>query len=89
MKNEHVIICRCEDINLAQVKYYLEQGFTTIEDLKRLLRVGMGPCQGSTCMVLLQREIAKFLKVPIAQVETHKVRPLILGVPIKELARDE
>ena len=35
MKNEHVIICRCEDINLAQVKYYLEQGFTTIEDLKR------------------------------------------------------
>ncbi len=89
MNKENVIICRCEDINRAQIHYYLEQGFTSVEHLKRLLRVGMGPCQGSTCMVLLQREIAQFLKVDISEVPTHKVRPLIIGVPIKEIAKDE
>ena len=38
----------------------------TFEEIKRILRVGMGPCQGNTCGQLLQREISKYLKIPLS-----------------------
>jgi len=53
MNDKSVIICRCEDISRAKIHEYLEKGFTNFEDLKRQLRVGMGPCQGQTCGELI------------------------------------
>ncbi|GAB6181043.1 (2Fe-2S)-binding protein [Desulfotomaculum defluvii] len=53
------IICRCEDITIDEVRAYIEKGITDLEQLKRLLRVGMGPCQGRTCTPLIVNEIAK------------------------------
>lgn len=88
MNKKDIIICRCEDVTLEQIHAYLEEGFTTFEDLKRLLRVGMGPCQGSTCVHLIRQEIAKFTGQPIEEVDSHKVRPFILGVPLKELGEE-
>jgi hypothetical protein len=70
----------------------MNEGYTSFEELKRILRIGMGPCQGNTCGQLLQREIAKFLKVPLDQVKTQKVRPLTTGVKLKsivEATKDE
>ena len=92
MNKENIIICRCEDVSLQKLHNCFDEGYTTIEDLKRILRVGMGPCQGNTCGQLLQREIAKYLNIPINDVKTHKVRPLISGVKLKsivEAANDE
>lgn len=92
MSKQPVILCRCEDITQAQVRAMLEQGYTTYEDLKRQLRVGMGPCQGQTCGELLQREIASFLGKKYDEIPTHKIRPMTTGVKlkaIKEAANDE
>ncbi len=77
MSNQDIIICRCEDISLAEIRHWMELGYTTIEDLKRQLRVGMGPCQGSTCMPLIQRELANFLKVPVETIALPKTRPMV------------
>jgi bacterioferritin-associated ferredoxin len=87
MKNK-TIVCRCEDVSLEQIHEYLNKGYTSIEDLKRLLRVGMGPCQGNTCIHLIQREISNYLNVPIAEVKTHKIRPMTAGVQLKKIAED-
>ena len=87
MRKKEIIICRCEDINLEELHSLMEQGFTSIEDLKRQLRVGMGPCQGATCLPLIQRELATFLKKPIEEIPLPTVRPLIIGVPLKAIAR--
>jgi bacterioferritin-associated ferredoxin len=89
MNNKDIIICRCEDVNLEQIHQLLEQGYTNFEDLKRLLRVGMGPCQANTCGFLIQREIAKFLGKSMEEVPIHKVRPLITGVQLSKIAKDE
>lgn len=92
MNKKDTIICRCEDVTLEDVMNIMEEGYTSFEEIKRILRVGMGPCQGNTCGQLLQREISKYLGVPINEVETHKVRPLITGVKLKsivEAANDE
>ena len=63
----------------------MEEGYTSFEEIKRILRVGMGPCQGNTCGQLVQKEIAKFTNTPINEVETHKVRPLITGVKLNSI----
>jgi bacterioferritin-associated ferredoxin len=92
MSKQPVILCRCEDITQAQVRAMLEQGYTTFEDLKRQLRVGMGPCQGQTCGELIQREIASFLGKKYDEIPTHTIRPMTTGVKlkaIKEAANDE
>ncbi len=89
MNNKDIIICRCEDVNLEQIHQLLEQGYTNFEDLKRLLRVGMGPCQANTCGFLIQKEIAKFLGKSMEEVPIHKVRPLITGVQLSKIAKDE
>ncbi|MCD8561921.1 MAG: (2Fe-2S)-binding protein [Acholeplasmataceae bacterium] len=86
MRKEDIIICRCEDVTLKQIHDYLEKGYTSFEDLKRLLRVGMGPCQANTCGHLIQREIAKFTHTSVEEVPVHKVRPLVMGVPLKKIA---
>jgi bacterioferritin-associated ferredoxin len=86
MENKNVIICRCEDITLKEIHDLMEKGYTTIEDLKRQLRVGMGPCQGTTCMPLIQRELANYLKIPLEQVPLPKTRPMVVGVPLKAIA---
>ena len=85
MKKESIIICRCEDITLEDIHEALKQGYTDFEELKRILRVGMGPCQGNTCSHLIQREIAKFLNIPIEEVKTQRVRPLVTGVKLSSI----
>jgi len=85
MSKRDVIICRCEDVTLEDLHNVLEEGYTTFEEVKRILRVGMGPCQGNTCGLLVQREIAKFTNKPLNEVKTQKVRPLTQGVKLKSI----
>lgn len=89
MDKTKVMLCRCEDVSLEDVHRTLEAGYTSFEDLKRLLRVGMGPCQANTCGHLIQKEISLFLKQPMEQVSVHKVRPLVLGVTLDQIAKEE
>ncbi|MBE0701280.1 MAG: (2Fe-2S)-binding protein, partial [Acholeplasmataceae bacterium] len=74
MNKKDIIICRCEDITLQQIEDMFDQGYETFEDLKRILRVGMGPCQANTCGHLVQREIGKRFNQPIEAIKIHKVR---------------
>ena len=85
MNKKDVIICRCEDVTLDDLHNLLDEGYTSFEEIKRILRVGMGPCQGNTCGQLVQKEIAKFTNTPLNEVKTHKVRPLITGVKLKSI----
>jgi len=85
MSNKDVIICRCEDVTLQDLHDLMEKGYTSFEELKRLLRIGMGPCQGSTCGQLVLKEISKFVKISPDKVITPKIRPLISGVKLNAI----
>ena len=85
MNKKDIIICRCEDVSLQDLHDCLDEGYHTFEDIKRILRVGMGPCQANTCGLLVQREIAKHLKQPLNKVHTHRIRPLITGVKLQSI----
>jgi len=92
MDPKNVIICRCEDVTLADLYELFEEGYQTFEELKRIKRVGMGPCQANTCGKMVQWEIAKYFKKPLEDVKFQNTRPFTLGVKlrsIKEGADDE
>lgn len=89
MDKSKVIICRCEDVSLEDLMLKMEEGYTTFEALKRILRVGMGPCQANTCAHLIQKELALFLNQDMSEVNVYKVRPLTLGVTLDQLSRGD
>ena len=53
------IVCRCEEITLAQIEAALADGRPPIGDLKRATRAGMGPCQGRYCGPILSQLLAR------------------------------
>ena len=64
--NRDVIICRCEDVTYGEIADAIDDGLTTTEEIKRVLRCGMGPCQGRTCSRLIARMIAERTGAPVA-----------------------
>ena len=43
------VICRCEEVTVAEIKKACRYGAVDINDLKRRTRCGMGHCQGRFC----------------------------------------
>lgn len=79
-KSDEIIICRCEDLTLSEIRAAIEDGYTDFEELKRFLRIGMGPCQGRTCIPLVRRELARYLNKPINKINIPTKRPPAVNV---------
>ena len=43
--------CLCEDVTADDISYAIEEGFDSLELLKRYTTVTMGPCQGRMCQL--------------------------------------
>ncbi len=80
---EVTYVCRCEDVTLAEVREALSRGARSTEEVKRLTRCTMGPCQGRTCRPLLAQEVARHRGVPVGEVDVPTYRapskPIKLG----------
>jgi len=84
MSDRETIVCRCEDVTLADIRRVIAEGAGTADDIKRLTRAGMGLCQGRTCRHLILQELAAATGTPIEKltVPTFRppTRPVLLGV---------
>lgn len=80
-KKDMIVVCRCEEITLEEIREWIDRGYDSFNELKRVLRVGMGPCQGRGCQDIILREIAHKTGTPIDQVEAGTTRPPVK--PIK------
>lgn len=87
--NKRTIICRCEDITEEDVVTAIHEGYTDLEELRKKLRIGMGPCQGRVCIQLvktiLRRETGK--SVPETSLPTN--RPPLIPVSLGSLAAEK
>ena len=83
------IICRCEDLTEKEILEAIKEGYNTLEELKRKLRLGMGPCQGRTCISLTMHLLAKNTGVAITEIQIPATRPPIVPVSLGTLASDE
>ena len=83
-----IIVCRCEDITLDEVREWIRKGYTTLEDLRRVLRLGMGPCQGRTCIPIVQRELARATGKSIEEIGNPTGRPPAVAVEFEAFLTD-
>ena len=75
MTNQDVILCRCEDITVQDIHDAIAKGYYTFEEIKRITRVGMGPCQGRTCLMLILRELSVVTNQPLENLLPDTYRP--------------
>lgn len=65
---ENMYVCRCEEITKAEVIAAIRNGAASVNEVKRVLRPGMGLCQGRNCAKTIERLIAQELHIPPAKV---------------------
>lgn len=82
------VICRCEEVEIEEIREWIARGYDTFDELKRELRVGMGPCQGRGCRDIILRELAKATGRPISELNPGTIRPPVKPIKISLLAGD-
>ncbi len=90
--DEEVIICRCERVAKSEIVKLIRAGYRDMNQIKAVLRTGMGACGGKTCTELilgLFREEGvdlRDVKLPIDRLpETEVMLGVFAGVKNKEL----
>ncbi len=80
------LVCRCEEVTARQILETVELGCTGPNQMKSLLRCGMGPCQGRLCGLTVTELIATARGVPPGEVGYYRLRPPIKPITLEELA---
>lgn len=59
------LVCTCEQVTLGEIKHAVKyQGVRSLEDLRRRTRLGMGTCQGTSCIWKAASALAEALGAP-------------------------
>jgi thioredoxin reductase/Fe-S-cluster-containing hydrogenase component 2/bacterioferritin-associated ferredoxin len=87
--NDDPVICRCEDLKKSEILSAIHSGLHSFDELKKVLRCGMGVCQGRTCQDIILRMIASETGRPLDTLAGQKKRPPSRPVTLKELAGEE
>lgn len=83
------ILCFCEDITRAEIQQAIKKGAETPDELKRLLRPGMGACQGKTCEGMIIQEIMAITGKTRDEIPIPPRRPPAEGIYLQDLARSD
>lgn len=83
------IVCRCEDIAVEDVIKAIDEGYTDLEELRKKLRIGMGPCQGRVCIQLVIKILEKKTGKKVKKLSLPTSRPPTVPVSLGTLASDK
>ena len=83
---DETIVCRCEGITAGQIQALVEDGYVDHNEIKAMIRCGMGPCQGRMCSSAVFEIIAAQSDIAPQELRQHRLRPPIKPVSLGELA---
>ena len=86
LSRDDTIICRCRNIPLKEIKKALHEGATDLNEIKRRIGIGMGPCQGRMCGPALLEIAAGEKKELPTNFGYLNPRPPLKPVPLSVLA---
>ena len=86
---DDVLICRCEEIRVADARAMVRGGAHSVNDVKRRARAGMGVCQGIYCMPAIAQLIHEETGAPLASILPMTARPPARVIPLAALANVE
>jgi len=89
MDESKIYLCRCEDITLEDLHKMLDQGMTSMEEIKRKSRCCKGPCQGRTCRELIAKEISSYLGTPMGELDIPTFRPPLKPISLGAIAKGD
>jgi len=78
--DDDLVICRCEEITKGEIRKAVHNGLRTMNEIKRFLRPGMGPCQGLSCTPLVKQIIARELHVSANDLDECTARPPVRAI---------
>ncbi|MDR6759283.1 bacterioferritin-associated ferredoxin [Mycoplana sp. BE70] len=81
-----MIACPCEEVSVGAIREAAAQGVAGPNQLKTMLRCGMGPCQGRMCAATVTELLADEQQRHPADVGTYRLRPPVKPVPLHEIA---
>jgi sarcosine oxidase subunit beta len=81
-----VILCRCEDVTLADVQHAVGLGHDDVEEVKRYTGFGTGPCQGKECLRNIVEAIADAAKLDAKRLAPFTSRPPLVPTELVVLA---
>ena len=81
-----VILCRCEDVTLADVQHAVALGYGDLEEVKRYTGFGTGPCQGKECLREIALAIAEATGRPPGEIAPFTTRPPLVPTALKVFA---
>lgn len=87
--SDKIFICRCEDLTQEEIEQAIAEGYMTLEELKCKLRLGMGPCQGRSCLSLARRILCQKTEKTTGEITLPPSRPPVVPVSLGTLASDE
>ncbi len=77
-------VCLCEDVTVRDLEMAVEEGYDSMELLKRYTTISMGPCQGKMCasntIQLCARETARTVQQTGSTTARPPATPVALGV---------
>ena len=86
--DDDLIVCRCEEITKGEIRKAVHEGFRSLTEIKRVLRNGMGLCQGQTCARLVRGIVSQELGVKPSDLpmttNRSPARPIEMSVYAKE-----
>jgi bacterioferritin-associated ferredoxin len=81
-----VILCRCEDVTLADVQHAVAAGYAELEEVKRYTGFGTGPCQGKECLREVALALADAAGRAPREIAPFTTRPPLVPTELKVFA---
>ncbi|AMJ61584.1 FAD/NAD(P)-dependent oxidoreductase [Bosea sp. PAMC 26642] len=83
---DETIVCRCEEVTAGAIRARVASGAPGPNQVKSLIRTGMGPCQGRMCGVAVSSIIAAARNEEPAKTDYYRIRPPLKPLLLTELA---
>ncbi|PWV98096.1 NADPH-dependent 2,4-dienoyl-CoA reductase/sulfur reductase-like enzyme [Hoeflea marina] len=83
---DSTLICRCEEVTAGEIRSVVDLGAPGPNQIKSMLRAGMGPCQGRVCGLAVAQIIADRKGETPEETGYYRIRPPIKPITLAELA---
>lgn len=83
---DDTVVCRCEDITMADIKKGIASGYNNPQALKCGMRVSMGNCQGRTCGPVVYDVLNLLTRQSPEVMGPFKARPPLKPISVSALA---
>lgn len=84
--DDTTVVCRCEEVTAGQIRQAVRDGHHDPNQVKSILRCGMGACQGRQCAPAIAHIVAGAAARPVQDFEPLRMRPPLRPLSIEQLA---